>query len=153
MSNPVLYTLKTKDTVYPVAGKTGKHRELIFLPFVILIFNFFFNAVSAQAPVDPSSIIGKVVCGYQGWFNCEGDGANRGWVHWVKSKGIPSPANIKVDLWPDVSELGADERFDTAFHHVDGTPAQVFSSFLKNLARCERTWLVSGSFSIPAHRL
>ena len=79
--------------------------------------------------VDPSTLTGKVMCGYQGWFNCEGDGANRGWVHWVKSKGAPSPQNVKVDLWPDVSELGADEKFDTAFHHADGSVAQVFSSY------------------------
>jgi len=79
--------------------------------------------------VDTSTLTGKVMCGYQGWFNCDGDGAHRSWVHWTKGKGIPSPANIKVDLWPDVSELGADERFDTAFRHTDGTPAQVFSSF------------------------
>jgi hypothetical protein len=79
--------------------------------------------------VDTSTLTGKVMCGYQGWFNCDGDGANRGWVHWVKGRGIPSPSNIKVDLWPDVSELGPDERFDTAFHHTDGSVAQVFSSF------------------------
>ena len=57
--------------------------------------------------VDPGTLTGKVMCGYQGWFNCEGDGAQRGWVHWVKSKGALSPRNVKVDLWPDVSELGA----------------------------------------------
>ena len=79
--------------------------------------------------VDASTLTGKVMCGYQGWFNCEGDGANRGWVHWVKSKGTLSPQNVKVDLWPDVSELGPDEKFDTAFHHADGSIAQVFSSY------------------------
>jgi hypothetical protein len=79
--------------------------------------------------VDTSTLTGKVMCGYQGWFNCEGDGADRGWVHWVKGRGLPSPANVKVDLWPDMSELGADERFDTGFHHADGSIAQVFSSF------------------------
>jgi hypothetical protein len=79
--------------------------------------------------VDTSTLTGKVMCGYQGWFNCEGDGANCDWVHWVKGRGIPSPSNIKVDLWPDVSELASDERFDTAFHHADGSVAQVFSSF------------------------
>src|SRR5260221_13864999 len=63
--------------------------------------------------VDTTTLTGKVICGYQGWFNCEGDGANRGWGHWVKGRGIPSPSNIKVDLWPDVSERSADERFDT----------------------------------------
>lgn len=81
--------------------------------------------------VDATTLAGKLMCGYQGWFNCEGDGTGGGWVHWVKAAGILSPKNVKVDLWPDVSELGADERFDTAFHHADGSVAQVFSSFKK----------------------
>ena len=100
--------------------------------------------------VDTSTLTGKVMCGYQGWFNCEGDGANRGWVHWVKGRGIPSPANIKVDLWPDVSELGPDERFDTAFHHADGTTAQVFSSFKQATVLRHFQWMreygIDGAF-------
>ncbi len=28
--------------------------------------------------VDASTLTGKVMCGYQGWFNCQGDG--RSWV-------------------------------------------------------------------------
>ena len=55
--------------------------------------------------VDATTLTGKVMCGYQGWFNCEGDGAEQGWSHWTKGRGAPSAANIKVDLWPDVSEL------------------------------------------------
>ncbi|MDR3406440.1 MAG: glycoside hydrolase family 71/99-like protein [Chthoniobacter sp.] len=100
--------------------------------------------------VDTSTLTGKVMCGYQGWFNCEGDGANRGWVHWVKGRGLPSPSNVKVDLWPDVSELGADERFDTAFHHADGTPAQVFSSFKQATVLRHFRWMreygIDGAF-------
>ena len=30
----------------------------------------------APAKVDPSTLTGKVMCGYQGWFNCAGDGAD-----------------------------------------------------------------------------
>ncbi|MEP6670590.1 MAG: glycoside hydrolase family 71/99-like protein [Chthoniobacter sp.] len=100
--------------------------------------------------VDTSTLTSKVMCGYQGWFNCEGDGANRGWAHWVKGRGIPSPSNVKVDLWPDVSELGADERFDTAFHHTDGQPAQVFSSFKQATVLRHFQWMreygVDGAF-------
>ena len=61
--------------------------------------------------VDTSTLTGKVMCGYQGWFNAEGDGADRAWHHWTKGDGRPAPGNAKIDLWPDVSELGADERF------------------------------------------
>lgn len=79
--------------------------------------------------VDRSTLTRKLMCGYQGWFNCEGDGANRGWVHWTKKRGAPTAENIKVDLWPDLSEYGPEERFDTGLHHADGRAAQVFSSY------------------------
>lgn len=87
--------------------------------------------VDAAGPPDSGrGLVGKVMCGYQGWFNCEGDGAGRGWVHWVKDARKPmAPGNVKVDLWPDVSELGPQERFKTGFRHADGRAAEVFSSF------------------------
>lgn len=100
--------------------------------------------------VDTSTLTNKVMCGYQGWFNCEGDGAGRGWVHWTKHKGSPSPENIKVDLWPDLSELGADERFDTELKHADGRTAQVFSSFKQATVLRHFTWMrdygIDGAF-------
>ena len=91
--------------------------------------------------VDASTLTGKVMCGYQGWFNCEGDGANRSWVHWTKGKGAPSPENVKVDLWPDVSELEADEKFNTDLHHKDGSTAQVFSSYKKPTVLRHFQWM------------
>jgi hypothetical protein len=87
------------------------------------------TARAAVAVVDRGSLTGKVMCGYQGWFNCEGDGAERGWFHWTKDRGPLEPGNAKIDLWPDVSELGPDERFPTGFRHADGRVAEVFSSF------------------------
>ncbi len=77
------------------------------------------------AGVDPSTLTGKVMCGYQGWFTCPGDGAERGWFHWGRDF---APGSCNIDLWPDVSELAPDERYDTAFRHADGSVAQVFSS-------------------------
>ena len=78
--------------------------------------------------VDTGSLTGKVMCGYQGWFNAEGDGAGRAYHHWTKNNDRPAPGNLKVDLWPDVSELGADERFPTDLKLADGRPAEIFSS-------------------------
>jgi hypothetical protein len=37
--------------------------------------------------VDPNTLTGKVMTGYQGWFNCEGDGANLDWLR----KNVVSP--------------------------------------------------------------
>lgn len=66
------------------------------------------------------------MCGYQGWFNTPMDGANLGWRHWGKGKFEPGTANI--DLWPDASELDADERVETPFRKLDGSIAYVYSA-------------------------
>lgn len=83
----------------------------------------------ANEAVDRSTLTGKVMVGYQGWFNCDGDGAELGWTHWSKSqRKMFGPRNVTVDLWPDISELDKDERFATGFKHVDGSNAEVFTS-------------------------
>lgn len=78
--------------------------------------------------VDTSSLKGKVMCGYQGWFAAEGDGTPIGWSHYAKGRGVPEPGNCTFDLWPDVSELNKDERYPTRFKHKDGMAACLFSS-------------------------
>ncbi|MCC7494851.1 MAG: hypothetical protein IT204_21020 [Fimbriimonadaceae bacterium] len=78
------------------------------------------------AGVDRTTLRGKVLCGYQGWFTAPGDGAGRGWFHW--GRGSVEAGRATFDLWPDVSELAADERFATPHRHPDGRPAELFSS-------------------------
>jgi hypothetical protein len=68
------------------------------------------------------------MCGYQGWFNCEGDGAQLGWTHWAKKRDTFAPGSVTVDLWPDVSEFEPDELYETGFKNADGDAAKVFSS-------------------------
>jgi hypothetical protein len=76
--------------------------------------------------VDASTLDHKVICGYQGWFRCEGDGAGMGWTHWVQFPDkMPGPNNIKVDMWPDVRELDPDELYDTEYLNPDGTVRQL----------------------------
>src|SRR6187402_1627967 len=74
----------------------------------------------SERGVDVSTLTGKLMCGYQGWFNAEGDGAKLGFRHWTRRRDLPAPANANIDLWPDVSELAKDERFQTGFHLADG---------------------------------
>ena len=57
--------------------------------------------------VDPSTMTGKLLMGYQGWFACPGDGsAQNSWVHWFGNN-TPTAANAHFDFWPDTSELDA----------------------------------------------
>lgn len=94
----------------------------------------------SQPGVDTQTLTGKVMCGYQGWFACEGDGAGRGWYHWSGRNGF-QPGSCKIDLWPDVSELDADERYVTPFKHADGTPAEVFSAFNRKTVLRHFQWM------------
>lgn len=43
---------------------------------------------------------GLVMCGYQGWFRCEGDGAGVGWHHYDVN-GKFEPGHSHIELWPD----------------------------------------------------
>jgi hypothetical protein len=90
--------------------------------------------------VDRTTLTGKVVCGYQGWFNAPGDGAGRGWRHYP-NRGRFEPGRCGIDLWPDVSELGDDEKHPTPFRHADGRVAHVFSSHNRKTVLRHFAWM------------
>jgi len=90
--------------------------------------------------VDRTTLHGKVMCGYQGWFTAEGDGAARGFHHWQGKDGF-KPGSCNIDLWPDLSEFDKDERYPTAFRHADGRVAEVFSSFNAKTVRRHFRWM------------
>ena len=98
---------------------------------------------------DPGTLTGKVMTGYQGWFNCPGDGADLGWTHWGGRRGF-GPGSLTVDLWPDVSEYDDDELYATAFIHADGTAARVFSSHNRKTVVRHFKWMadygIDGAF-------
>ena len=101
--------------------------------------------------VDAGTLTGKVMCGYQGWFNCEGDGASLGWTHWARRGNRPfGPGNVSVDLWPDMAEYGEGERFATGFRLADGSKAEVFSSFKRATVIRHFQWMrdygIDGAF-------
>lgn len=101
--------------------------------------------------VDTSTLDGKVMTGYQGWFNAKGDGANLGWTHWARSRDDTfGPESVTVDLWPDMSEYGQHERFETGFRNLDGTKAEVFSSYTRDTVVRHFEWMreygIDGAF-------
>ncbi len=78
----------------------------------------------AASTVDPSTLDGKVLIGYQGWFTCPADGSGR-WAHWFR--GTPAPDTLSVELYPDVSELDPEERCEIPGMTIGGNPAYLFS--------------------------
>ncbi|MBB5350004.1 hypothetical protein HNR46_000225 [Haloferula luteola] len=83
---------------------------------------------------------GKVFCGYQGWFRCEGDGGKVGWRHYGGPNG-PTPEQLGIEIWPAVDELPASLRRPTPFRHRDGKVAEVFSSLDPEVTRLHFRWM------------
>lgn len=100
--------------------------------------------------VDVSTLTGKLMCGYQGWFTTGSDGSAFPWNHWTTDRKIPSPANIRVDLWPDMSEYGPEECYETDFLNARGEPATVFSSLHGTTVDRHFSWMreygIDGAF-------
>jgi hypothetical protein len=90
--------------------------------------------------VNRSTLTGKVLCGYQGWFTAPGDGSGRGWRHYPAG-GHFQPGSCGIDLWPDTSELDADEKFPTPFRTKDGQVAHVFSSHQRKTVLRHFRWM------------
>jgi hypothetical protein len=53
----------------------------------------------------------------------------------------PGPGRVTADLWPDLTEFGVNERFPTDFIQADGTPAEVFSSYLRPTVMRHFQWM------------
>jgi hypothetical protein len=102
-------------------------------------------AQEPRTPATPAAVVpnltmtGKVMSGYQGWFNTPSDGANRGWRHWAGS--TPQPGNASIDMWPDMTETDPDERYATGFKHKDGRVAEVYSAHNEKTVMRHFKWM------------
>lgn len=104
-----------------------------------------------HAAVDATTLHRKVMCGYQGWFRCPGDGSDRGWLHWSRDSRRISPETLTFEMWPDLSEYGDDEKFAaTGFTYPDGSPAHLFSSYHPKTVQRHFEWMrdygIDGAF-------
>ena len=99
-----------------------------------------FSALPYSQGVDTTTLTGKIMCGYQGWFAAEGDTSGRGWVHFGRLQQF-KPGYSAIDFWPDMSEADDDERYPTTFRHIDGEPAYVFSSYNRKTVLRHFHWM------------
>ena len=90
--------------------------------------------------VGTTTLKGKVMCGYQGWFGAPGDGSGMGWTHYAAG-GRPLPGRCTFDLWPDLGEMDDDEKYPTPLRHPDGSTAYLFSSYNRKTVLRHFTWM------------
>src|SRR5471030_551839 len=93
---------------------------------LLLLFTAFSSVLNAQAVkkktktvkatgvVDASTMSGKILAGYQGWFRTPGDRpGSTSWAHVFNSRGGDTgkflPARLALDTWPDMKEYDKDE--------------------------------------------
>jgi hypothetical protein len=79
--------------------------------------------------VDASTLNKKLMCGYQGWYRCAGDGTNLAWVHYRGFDLNFYDGDCGIEFWPDMSEMDQDEHYlPHKFFHEDGSRAYVYSN-------------------------
>lgn len=99
------------------------------------------EAPEVPAVVDATTLDHKMLFGYQGWFLGAGDGSPvNGWRHWFRA-GAPTAANLTIDLWPDTSELAADELFATDLAYADGSVARLYSAYNPQTVARHFAWM------------
>ncbi len=54
----------------------------------------------SRSDVDATTLDGKVLCGYQGWFNTPGDGTSFGFTHWGRGLERPESAGSRSICGP-----------------------------------------------------
>jgi autotransporter-associated beta strand protein len=82
----------------------------------------------AKDDVDPATLKGKVMAGYQGWFRTPNDIEDGGWRHWISGQ-TAAPETFTIDMWPDLTEYDPASLFRAGnVTTAGGAPAHLFSS-------------------------
>ncbi len=94
-----------------------------------------------RADIDATTLDGKVLCGYQGWFNTPGDGTSFGFSHWGERLDRPG-GRFVVDMWPDVADYDPQDLCAVpGLKMSDGSPARLYSAFRKGPVLLHCKWM------------
>ena len=91
--------------------------------------------VKAADTVDPSTLTGKLIMGYQGWFNCPNDGTSVGWWHWFTG------VDPTVDFLPNAADYPTAEQCVTTMLDASGNPVNLFSDANPATVETQFAWM------------
>ena len=95
----------------------------------------------ARDEVDPTSLKGKVMAGYQGWFRTPNDIADNGWWHWIDGQTM-EPQFYHVDMWPDLTQYDPASLVRAGnILTASGAPAYLFSSTSYSVVHQHFRWM------------
>jgi hypothetical protein len=100
------------------------------------------GAALAAAPgdPDPATLDKKVLLGYQGWFNCAGDGTpENNWRSWAR--GVPAADTLTIDMYPDLREFDRDELCAVPGLTIGGRPAYLYSAWNRKTVLRHFRWM------------
>ena len=91
--------------------------------------------VKGADTVDASTLNGKLILGYQGWFDCPGDGTTVGWWHWFTG---PDPT---VDNLPNAADYPVAEQCVTTMLDAAGNSVNLFSDADPATVETQFAWM------------
>jgi hypothetical protein len=94
-----------------------------------------------RSDIDATTLDGKVLCGYQGWFNTPCDSEPFGFSHW--GQGLEDGHGLfTVDMWPDISEYDPADLCEVpGLKMPDGSPARLYSAYRKGPVLLHCKWM------------
>jgi hypothetical protein len=91
--------------------------------------------VKSADTVDPTTLTGKLIMGYQGWFNCPGDGTTVGWWHWFTG------VDPTVDNLPNAADYPVAEQCVSTMLDSGGNPVNLFSDANPATVETQFAWM------------
>ncbi|PTB70164.1 hypothetical protein BBK36DRAFT_1173406 [Trichoderma citrinoviride] len=93
---------------------------------------------SRAAAIDTSTLKGKWLYGYQGWFRKPASGVNN---HWSPNGGTPGPGNVEFEFVPDVSQYPANCLFASTLTAPNGQPVQLYDNTCEGVVDLHFKWM------------
>jgi hypothetical protein len=116
-------------------------KSLILLSFIL----YFPHLIFAQTH---PTLENTVICGYQGWFACYGDGSPvERWNHWCSGRyrsdtPKPSPGYQTFEIYPNISEYPDSVLYQTGYDLLgDNRSAKLFSSYREETIDLHFKWM------------